>query len=367
MKKTCLNSLHHAAGAKMIDFGGWDMPVMYTSILEEHRHTRSAASAFDVSHMGRLEFRGGDVESLLQRACTRNVGKLAVGRCGYAHICNERGGILDDVIVSRGADRWLMVCNASNRSKIVAHLTALLYGTDVQLTDHTEQTAMIAVQGPHAWDVFKTPLPISLAADPTQLKRYAFASGSILGVEWTLFRTGYTGEDGFEIVVPARFGPMVWNYLMERGAKGGPMIRPAGLGARDTLRLEAGMPLYGHELGEEIDPISAGCAWCVDLTKDFVGAAPIRRVAAEGPRRRLVGLEIEGRRIARLGTPVLSAGGETVGEVTSGTQSPTLGRPIAMAFVDAALAAQGTSLLVSFGESRSPAKVVALPFYKRPS
>ncbi|MCK6482953.1 MAG: glycine cleavage system aminomethyltransferase GcvT [Phycisphaerae bacterium] len=363
MNRTCLHDLHQSAGARMIDFGGWHMPVVYTGIIDEHRHTRSAASLFDVSHMGRLEFHGPDAEALLQSACTRNVARLAVGRCGYSHVCNERGGVRDDVIVSRYADHWLMVCNASNREKIVAHLGELMRGMNVRLVDRTLDTAMIAVQGPRAWDTLRH-LPLGITADPAAIRRYAFVGGSTLGVEYGLFRTGYTGEDGFEIVVPAAVGPTVWNYLLASEQRGGPAVRPAGLGARDTLRLEAGMPLYGHELGEEIDSISSGCGWCVDLNKDFVGAAALRRVATDGPKRKLVGLNIEGKRIARQGTAVLH-GSTQVGEVTSGTLSPTLDRVIAMAYVDAAHAAEGTALAVDLRGEPAAAVVGPLVFYKR--
>lgn len=366
MNKTCLSAAHYAAGAKMIDFGGWEMPVIYTSIIEEHRQTRASVGVFDVSHMGRLELRGAAAEAVLQRACTRNVGKLAVGRCGYSHICNERGGILDDVIVSRYDDRWLVVCNASNRDKIVRHLQSLMAGAEAKLTDRTLDTCMIAVQGPRAWDTLKN-LPIGIAADPAQIKRYAFVSGSTMGFAWALFRTGYTGEDGFEIVAPVSVATMIWNYLVGSQDRGGPSVRPAGLGARDTLRLEAGMPLYGHELSENVDPVSTGCAWVVDLNKDFVGALALRNIAAEGPRRKVIGMALDGRRIARQGARVLDAAGVPVGEVTSGTQSPTLNQSIAMAFVDAAKSVDGTALAVDFGGATADAKVVPLPFYKRPA
>jgi len=366
MNKTCLNEIHHRTGAKMIDFGGWEMPVIYTGIIDEHNHTRTAASAFDVSHMGRLELRGAAAESVLQQACTRNVAKLAVGRCGYAHVCNSGGGILDDVIVSRYADHWLVVCNAGNREKIVRHLQALLKGRDAIMTDHTLDTCMIAVQGPAAMNLFEHDLPIDLPSDPRALKRYAFLSGSTFGVEYSLFRTGYTGEDGFEIVLPAKAGALLWQFLVHSGERGGPVVKPAGLGARDTLRLEAGMPLYGHELHENIDPISAGCQWCVDLTKDFIGAEPIRRVAESGPSQKLAGLVLEGRRIARQGAAVRD-GDACIGEVTSGTQSPTLGKSIAMAYLDASQAIAGTRIAVDLGAARADATAVALPFYKRPT
>jgi aminomethyltransferase len=360
MNKTPLNALHHRAGGRMVDFAGWEMPLLYAGILDEHVHTRTAASLFDVSHMGRLEFEGADAEGMLQRVCTRNVSKLAVGRCGYAHVCNEQGGILDDVIVSRYPSHWLMVCNASNRSKIVEHIKPLMSHHNVTMTDMTTSTCMIAAQGPRAMALLTDGgLPIELPGDPAALKRYGFVTGSVLGVTFSLFRTGYTGEDGFELVVPAKFGPTVWAYLLKNDG-----VKPAGLGARDTLRLEAGMPLYGHELDEDVDPISAGCGWCCDLTTAFIGVEALRAVQADGPTRRLVGLNVEGRRIARQGAAIL-AGDQAVGVVTSGTQSPTLGRVIVMGYVDAAHAAEGTALAVDLRGSTSPATVTALPFYKR--
>jgi len=360
MLRTALYDTHKRLGARLIDFGGWEMPVMYLGVHEEHVHTRSASSAFDVSHMGRLLISGRDAEALLQTVCTRNVVKLKVGRCGYSHLCNEQGGILDDVIVSRYESYFLMVCNASNREKIVGHLTRHAEGREVTLDDMTKKTVMIAVQGPATMELFEKHLPIKLEG----MSRYGFITGSYMGTNYSVFRSGYTGEDGVEIVVPAAMGVLVWDYLTKEGGGDRVTVKPAGLAARDTLRLEAGMPLYGHELTEEIDPISAGCKWCVDLEKDFLGVEALRKVAADGPRRKITGLVLEGKRIARQGAMVF-AGDAAVGEVTSGTMSPTLEKSIAMALVDSARAAPGGDLTVDIRGSRVACAVVPLPFYKR--
>lgn len=362
MLRTALHDAHRRLGARLIDFGGWEMPVTYRGIIEEHVHTRMAASAFDVSHMGRLFLSGADAEALLQRVCTRNVARLAVGRSGYSHVCHERGGILDDVIVSRYEDRWLMVCNAGNRQKIVSHLRTQMAGRRVELDDLTADTVMIAVQGPATMDLFRRHVPISIDG----LKRYGFATGSYMGVSYSVFRSGYTGEDGVEVVLPSAVGVLAWDYLLRPGESDPSTIKPAGLGARDTLRLEAGMPLYGHELSEEVDPISSGCKWCVDLDKDFIGADVLRRIDREGPRRRITGLVLEGKRIARQGTAVV-CGGQSVGVVTSGTLSPTLEKSIAMAFVDAERLDGGAALAVDIKGTIVPAAATALPFYRRSS
>jgi aminomethyltransferase len=336
------------------------MPVMYRGIQEEHVHTRTAASAFDVSHMGRLVISGNGAEDLLQWICTRNIGKLKVGRSGYSHVCNNHGGILDDVIVSRYETHFLMVCNASNRDKILAHVQHEARGREATIDDLTTRTVMIAVQGPATMDLFQKHVPIKLDG----MSRYGFITGSYMGTGYSIFRSGYTGEDGLEVVLPAAAGVMVWDFLTQDGGEDRVSVRPAGLGARDTLRLEAAMPLYGHELNENVDSISAGCKWAVDLEKDFLGVETLRKVDAEGPRRKLTGLVLDGKRIARQGCKVL-AGGREVGELTSGTLSPTLEKSIAMAYVDAANSSVGEKLEVDLRGARVGAAVVALPFYKR--
>lgn len=363
MLRTALYETHKRLGARLIDFGGWEMPVMYSGITEEHVHTRTASSIFDVSHMGRLVFTGKDAEKLLDKICTRNIAKVKVGRSGYSHVCNEQGGILDDVIVSRFEDRLLMVCNASNRDKIVSHLKIHSAGMSVDIKDTTTSTVMIAVQGPATMDLFRSQLD-KLPIKIDEMKRYGFVTGSYWGVQFSIFRSGYTGEDGLEVVLPTMAGVLVWDRLTVDGGSERPTVKPAGLGARDTLRMEAGMPLYGHELDENVDPISAGCGWCVDIEGDYVGAAAIRKVHQEGPKRKLVGLELDGRRIARQGTPILSSD-RPIGDVTSGTMSPTLCKSIAMAYVERDHAEPGTSLCVDIRGTRVDAKVVPLPFYKR--
>ncbi len=360
MLRTALYETHKRLGARLVEFGGWEMPVMYRGIQEEHAHTRTAASAFDVSHMGRLVISGQDAEPLLQWICTRNIGKLKVGRSGYSHVCNNHGGILDDVIVSRYETHFLMVCNAGNREKILAHVKHEARGREVTIDDLTTRTVMIAVQGPATMDLFQKHVPIKLEG----MSRYGFITGSYMGTGYSIFRSGYTGEDGVEVVLPSAAGVMVWDYLTQEGGEDRATVRPAGLGARDTLRLEAAMPLYGHELNENIDPISAGCKWAVDLEKDFLGVEALRRVNSDGPRRKITGLELDGKRIARPGSRVF-AGGREVGEVTSGTLSPTLEKSVAMAYVDAAKSAVGEKLEVDLRGSRVGAAVVALPFYKR--
>lgn len=363
-KRTPFYDFHVSAGAKLVDFAGWEMPILYRSIVDEHEQTRKSGSVFDVSHMGRLYFTGKDATRFLDHVLTRNVAQQKVGQSRYSLVCNAAGGVMDDVIVSRDQRHWLVVCNASNREKLVRYFAAARQeqgGFDVQVDDRTETTAMVAVQGPKVIDKLSEVLPTDLKS----LKKYAFANDEVMMTRYTVSRSGYTGEDGVEMILPAKAAPLAMRMLGEgRNDHEGSTLRPAGLGARDTLRLEAGMPLYGHELSETIDPLSAGLAWAVDLGgKDFVGAEALRTVMGKGLPRRLVGLELEGRRIARQGAPV-NKSGKAVGEVTSGTFSPTLQKSIAMAFVDTSLG-EGAELEVDLKGTPNPAKVVRLPFYKR--
>jgi aminomethyltransferase len=358
--RTALHGEHVARGGRMVPFAGWEMPVMYTGIAEEHVHTRTACSVFDVSHMGRLRLTGADAGTLLDRVCTRNLKGAEPGRCYYSHICREDGGILDDVIVSRYEDRWGVVCNASNREKIVSWLAGHAEGRDVHMLDETRTTVMLALQGPKTIE-----LAGQIAGeDFVSLKRYRFRVASLFGSAITVARTGYTGEDGFEVIFPSSLVGVFVPYILGTVDEPHAVIRPAGLGARDTLRLEAGMPLYGHELTEDVDSLSAGQAWCVDLSKEFIGAPAMREVEAKGIPRRLVGLELEGRRIARQHAKVLADGRE-IGEVTSGTLSPTLGKSIAMAYVPAGCSEPGRAVEVDLGRQRATAHVTPLPFYRR--
>ncbi|HWE02950.1 MAG TPA: glycine cleavage system aminomethyltransferase GcvT [Tepidisphaeraceae bacterium] len=362
LKRTPFYDFHVSAGGKLVDFAGWEMPLLYRGIVDEHEQTRASGSIFDVSHMGRLHFTGKDAQAFLSRVVTRNIADQKVGQSRYSLVCNESGGVLDDVIVSRDSKSWLMVCNASNREKLVRHFNEIRRGggLDLDMSDQTESTAMIALQGPKVIDRVASILPVDLKS----MKRYRFETSSFMMVKFSVFRSGYTGEDGVEIILPAKMASMAMKALANGIDKPDATVKPAGLGARDTLRLEAGMPLYGHELGESVDPISAGLGWAVDLSKDFIGVEPLREIARTGPRRMLVGLELEGRRIARQGTPVV-ADGKIVGEVTSGTFGPTVQKSIAMAFVDSALATEGATLFVDLKGNLNPAKVVKLPFYKR--
>ncbi len=359
--KTPLYDIHVAMGARMVEFAGWEMPVQFAGIVEEHRHTRTACSVFDVSHMGRLKVIGAKAESFLNRICTRNLAGAEVGRSFYSHICREDGGILDDVIVSRFATHWGIVCNASNRDKIVAWLHKHAQGRDLQIVDETAVTAMVACQGPRTLELAKE----LTGNDLTTLKRYHFTVREFGPLQIVVYRSGYTGEDGFEVVLPAALVSYLVPKLFGTKEQPHPVIKPAGLGARDTLRIEAAMPLYGHELSEEVDSLTAGQAWCVEPNKDFIGVEPMRKFNAAGLTRKLVGLELEGRRIARQHSRVYGDG-RAVGEVTSGTLSPTLNQSIALAFVTAESAEEGTSLEVEISEKRVPAKIVKMPFYKRP-
>jgi aminomethyltransferase len=312
-----------------------------------------------------LHFSGPDAQKFLSKVVTRNLADQKVGQSRYSLVCNESGGVLDDVIVSRDAKHWLVVCNASNREKLFKHFneTRRSTGMDLDISDQTEATAMVAIQGPKVIDRVGEILPVDLKS----MKRYTFVTDSFMLIKFSVFRSGYTGEDGVELILPAKAASMAMKLLGGKMDKPDATIKPAGLGARDTLRLEAGMPLYGHELTESIDPISAGLGWAIDLTKDFIGVEALRVIKERGPARKLVGLELEGKRIARQASPVQSSDGKVIGEVTSGTLSPTLGKSIAMAYVDSNFAAEGTALSIDLKGALNPAKVVKLPFYKRPS
>jgi aminomethyltransferase len=275
-------------------------------------------------------------------------------------MCREDGGILDDVIVSRLEDGYLVVCNASNREKLLAWWQQQSAGQDVVITDRTFETGMVAIQGPEALETLDQLLPFRVS----ELKRYHFKTGEVLGATYYAARSGYTGEDGIEIILPAPVALTAVSLMLERSAELGRPVRAAGLGARDTLRMEAGMPLYGHELSEEWDSITAGQAWCVDLSKDFVGRAALQRVKEHGPARVMVGLELDGRRAARQGAAV-QLDGRTVGVVTSGSHSPTFDRPLAMGFVEPRLAQPGTAVQVDLRGTPVAARVAKLPFYKR--
>ena len=363
MLRTPFHDLHTRSGAKMVDFAGWDMPLLYKGIIPEHQQTRNGASIFDVSHMGRLEFRGTGAIDFLEHILTRKIRDAAEGQCLYSLICNEQGGILDDVIVSRFEKYWLMVCNASNREKLLTWFARHWLGFAVTIKDETMQTAMVAVQGPKVIALLDDLLPEPVS----QLKRYHCMVQRYLFFTFSVFRSGYTGEDGVEIICGHTAAQMAMGFLFKQGKDPADApFQPAGLGCRDTLRLEAGMPLYGHELDENTDPISAGLGWAVAKDKAFIGSDALAQIRSAGPARKLVGLLVDGPRTPRQGMGVLS-GGKPVGTVTSGTVSPTLGRTIAMAYVAAECAAPGTALTIDLRGTPIGATVAPLPFYKRSS
>ena len=358
---TPLTETHRELGARLIEFGGWLMPVQYGSIIEEHRTVRERVGLFDLSHMGELYVEGPDAGSALAAAVISDPSALRIGRAQYSMICAPDGGVVDDLIIYRLADtRFLVVANASNAAVVSDALAERLVGAKAVLDDRSLATGLLAVQGPSAVEVM-TPLT---DVDLDALRYYAAAEGTVAGIPALVARTGYTGEDGFEVFVDTGRTVELWSALIDavRAADGGPI----GLGARDTLRLEAGMPLYGNELDRETNPYEAGLGRVVKLEKagDFVGRAALEKVAASGPAKRLVGLIVEGRGIARHGHLVWS-GDRRTGVVTSGTQSPTLGVPIAMAYVAPADAEPGTVVDVEIRDARVPARVVALPFYRR--
>jgi aminomethyltransferase len=338
------------------------MPVQYSGIIEEHRAVRERAGLFDLSHMGELFVEGPEAGSALAAALVSDPPSLKLGRAHYSMICAPDGGILDDLIVYRvGEARYLVVANASNAQLVSDTLTERLSGFKAVLDDRSLATALIAVQGPAAAGIVGPATDVDLES----LRYYAIAEGRVAGIPGLVARTGYTGEDGFEVFVEWSRADELWAALLERGREAA--LVPAGLGARDTLRLEAGMPLYGNELDRSSNPYEAGLGRVVKLDKagDFVGRATLERVSRDGPARRLVGLVVRGRGIARHGYPVW-AGERRTGVVTSGTQSPTLGKPIAMAYVAPGDAEPGTIVDVEIREQRVPAEVVALPFYRRP-
>jgi aminomethyltransferase len=352
---------HRALGARLIEFGGWEMPLQYVGILEEHRAVRERAGVFDLSHMGELVVDGAEAGQGLAGALVSNPPALRAGRAHYSMICAPNGGIVDDLIVYRlGEDRFMVVANAANAAVVSDALAERLAGRRAVLDDQTLATALVAIQGPLAADVLRPLTDVDLDA----LRYYGIAEGRVAGVPGWVARTGYTGEDGFEVFVDWARGTAIWDALLDAGRDRG--VVPCGLGARDTLRLEAGMPLYGNELDLDTNPYEAGLGRVVKLDKpdDFVGRAALERVAADGPSKRLAGMVVRGRGIARHGYPVL-AEDRRVGTVTSGTQSPTLGVPIAMAYVAPGDAEPGTILAAEIRGAAVPVEVVPLPFYRR--
>ncbi len=355
LRQTPLHDVHIALGARMVPFAGYEMPVQYpTGIVAEHRAMRERCGVFDVSHMGEVELRGPQMVEFANHVTSNDVAALAVGQVQYSTILNERGTIEDDCLVYRFADRIMLVVNASNREKDVAHLRRLIGGFDCVLQDVSDGIALLAVQGPATESVLQ---PLT-ATDLGGIRYYHFAEGEVAGVHAVISRTGYTGEDGFELYVPAAGARRVWDALMATGA-----VTPAGLGARDTLRLEMGMALYGNDIDDTTTPLEANLGWLVKLGKGaFVGREALLAQKERGLTRKLVGFTTVERAVPRHGYPVYYAG-EAFGAVCSGTMSPTLGVPIGTCYLPS-VAVAGTQFEIEVRGRRVPATVVKMPFYR---
>ncbi len=369
MKRTPFYGYHQEHGARFVDFAGWEMPIHYGSIIDEHNQCRNSGSVFDVSHMGRVRIEGRHARKLLETLLTRKVSDMSVGQARYSLICNERGGVIDDILVYRFPEDWMLVVNASNRAKVLAHLDAVIKQFDftAKVDDQTESTAMIAVQGPRVMErigKFSSTVPT--------LKNYWFTEKNLMILKMIISRTGYTGEDGVEVILGAKMASMAIKLLLKDKGEG--IVKPAGLGARDTLRIEAGMPLYGHELDEDTDPLSAGLKFAVALDKDkstdgpaiprFIGQDALEKIAANGIPKQLIGLKIDGKRTPRQGANIVHDGNK-IGTVTSGCLSPTLGVPIAMAYITPGAVMEGDAVGIPLGSGEVVGKVCKLPFYKR--
>lgn len=366
MKLTVLNDVHRRLGGRLVEFGGFEMPVQYSSIVEEHNTVRTAAGLFDLCHMGRFEVTGEGAVAAVNHVITNNVAAMPVGQIRYALVLNDAGGVRDDVLVYRMKDSVLLVVNASNRDKLLGWFGDRLPTQDAVFHDRSEEIAMIAVQGPAAEGILAPVTTTTWVEDLPSLGYYRISDCvvNLGGSEFRghISRTGYTGEDGFELYVTSDRAVELWDAVT---AAGGEVLKPCGLGARDTLRLEAGMPLYGHELDEQTSPIEANLGFAVKLKKPdgFIGSDAVRQVKQEGPPRRLRGFTVEGRRVAREGMTVY-AGDEAVGTTTSGAPSPTLGRNIAMAYV-ASNVADDVPLEVDIRGTRVPLAPHSVPFYER--
>ena len=361
LKHTPLHDIHAALGAHFTDFGGWDMPLRYGSELDEHHAVRTSAGLFDLSHMGEIWVEGAGAVAFLNSALAGNFAVTAVGRAKYSLMLQEDGGIIDDLIAYRlGDDKFLVVPNAGNAPVVAELLIERSVGFDVTVTDASADTALVAVQGPAAAAILREVIEDVPALE--ELKYYAAITATVAGIDVLLARTGYTGEDGFELYVPNDQAGALWEALATAGAPHN--VLPCGLASRDSLRLEAGMPLYGNELSRDITPLAAGLLPVVSFKKEesFVGREALEQAAA--PSRVLVGMKGLGRRAGRAGYPVLS-GDTVVGEVTSGQPSPTLGYPIALAYVASEYSEPGTKLDVDLRGKPQPYEVVSLPFYTR--
>ncbi|MBI4515336.1 MAG: glycine cleavage system aminomethyltransferase GcvT [Deltaproteobacteria bacterium] len=357
-KRTPLYAAHAALGARFVDFGGWQMPVQYSGIIAEHTAVRTSAGLFDVSHMGEIEISGPAALATCQRLTVNDVARLQAGQAQYSLLCLPTGGVVDDVLVHRLAgERYLFCVNAANSDKDFAWMNAQRGAATVR--DCSTEFAQLALQGPRATAILQPLTAVALAPVPA----FAFIQAQVAGKDALLAHTGYTGEDGWEIYCAPAAAEPIWQALLEAGGPAG--LLPCGLGARDTLRLERALPLYGHELTEDTTPLEAGLGWVVRLNKgDFIGAAALRAQRQRGLQRKLVGFVLDEPGIARPGYAILH-NGATVGAVTSGTKSPTLGKAIGLGYVAAACAEVGTRLAIEIRGRAVAATVVSLPFYRR--
>jgi len=358
VKKTPLFEKHQALGAKIIDFGGWAMPVQYSGILDEHEAVRTACGIFDVSHMGEVVFKGPRAAEAVQKLVTNDVGKLPVGKAMYTVACRPDGGIVDDLIVYRGKpELFLIVVNASNIDKDVAWFKQHA-GSICEVVDLSDQTCLLAVQGPRAVELVQ-----SLSKDPiAQLPSFGCADAQVAGFPVRVARTGYTGEDGFEIFTLNLNAPPLWDALLEAGKPFG--LQPIGLGARDTLRLEAKLCLYGNDIDEQHTPLEAGLGWVVK-GKGYIGEEALQKQKAEGVKRRLVCFVMKERGTARHGYPILDGAGQKIGEVTSGAIGPSVGVNIGMGYVPSSSSEPGSRIVIDCRGKQAAAEVVKGPFYKR--
>jgi aminomethyltransferase len=358
--RTPLHETHRKAGARLVEFAGWEMPVQYAGLLAEHEAVRTRVGLFDVSHMGEVVFRGPRALAALNRLFTNDLGRCADGQAQYGCLCREDGGIVDDVVVYRRAADDLLVCvNAGNRDKDFAWLSERA-GDGVEVRNESDAWAQLALQGPLAAQLLQRLTNANLSA----LRSYRFAQGEVLGVPCLVARTGYTGEDGFELFCPPEAAPKIWDEILEAGQH--EKVVPCGLGARDSLRLELAYRLYGADMNDQTTPLEAGLGWVVKLDKgDFIGREALVRQKEQGLARKLVGFVLTDAGIARHGYPVLQEG-RRVGEVTSGTKSPSLGTSIGLAYLPPALAAEGSTFAVEIRGRPAAARAVKTPFYTRP-
>ena len=361
MKKTPLYEKHVALNAKIIDFGGWAMPVQYTNVIDEHKTTRVAAGLFDICHMGEIEVKGPQALDLLQLVLTRNLADQTIGQVKLSALLNEEGGVIDDLTVYKMDENfYMLVTNATPKDRDWEWIKKIREERkfNCDLKDISDETGKLDIQGPRSEEILQK----LTETDLKNLRFYHFCKSHVAGFEAIISRSGYTGEDGFEIYAQGTVIGQIWDELMIAGADSG--IKPCGLGARDTLRLEAGMMLNGQDMSESVSPLEIPYGWLVDSSKEFIGSATLKAKKSSGIKKKLIGLEMTGRGIARHGYKVFK-GGKEIGIVTSGTFSPTLNKAIGLAFIDIECSAPDTEIEIAIRDTMTAAKIVKLPFYKR--